>query len=305
MKLGGLTIMTINSYKYYIIDALKSLKRNATISLASAVTVTATMVILGVFILLMQNVNLGMSDLESKIQVQVFLKEGISRTDQENIEQKLNEISGVKNIEFEDKSKALEKFSEQVSKNDESLLNNYDASNNPLPNSYIVNLEKPESSKQVVSSLENLEGIESIGNDNNFTDKIISISRSVKWIGIALSIIMVSVSVFLISNTIKLAIYSRRKEIGIMKFVGATDWFIRWPFVIEGAVIGLLGTITANTLLYYIYKTAFVKINENLLLANLLPTSYVTQTLQWQLLLVGILIGGLGSSLSLYKFLKV
>ena len=104
--------MTINSYKYYIIDALKSLKRNATISLASAVTVTATMVILGVFILLMQNVNLGMSDLESKIQVQVFLKEGISRTDQENIEQKLNEISGVKNIEFEDKSKALEKFSE-------------------------------------------------------------------------------------------------------------------------------------------------------------------------------------------------
>lgn len=297
--------MTINSYKYYIIDALKSLKRNATISLASAVTVTATMVILGVFILLMQNVNLGMSDLESKIQVQVFLKERISRTDQENIEQKLNEISGVKNIEFEDKSKALEKFSEQVSKNDESLLNNYDASNNPLPNSYIVNLEKPESSKQVVSSLENLEGIESIGNDNNFTDKIISISRSVKWIGIALSIIMVSVSVFLISNTIKLAIYSRRKEIGIMKFVGATDWFIRWPFVIEGAVIGLLGTITANTLLYYIYKTAFVKINENLLLANLLPTSYVTQTLQWQLLLVGILIGGLGSSLSLYKFLKV
>ncbi|WP_394871043.1 permease-like cell division protein FtsX [Clostridium butyricum] len=297
--------MTINSFKYYIIDALKSLKRNATISLASAVTVTATMVILGVFILLMQNVNLGMSDLESKIQVQVFLKEGISRTDQENIEQKLNEISGVKNIEFEDKSKALEKFSEQVSKNDESLLNNYDASNNPLPNSYIVNLEKPESSKQVVSSLENLEGIESIGNDNNFTDKIISISRSVKWIGIALSIIMVSVSVFLISNTIKLAIYSRRKEIGVMKFVGATDWFIRWPFVIEGAVIGLLGTITANTLLYYIYKTAFVKINENLLLANLLPTSYVTQTLQWQLLLVGILIGGLGSSLSLYKFLKV
>ena len=297
--------MTINTLKYYIIDALKSLKRNATISLASAVTVTATMVILGVFILLMQNVNLGMSNLESKIQVQVFLKEGISRTDQENIEQKLNEISGVKNIKFEDKSKALEKFSEQVSKDDESLLNNYNDSNNPLPNSYIVNLENPEVSKQVVSSLDNLEGIESVGNDRDFTDKIISISKSVKWIGIALSIIMVSVSVFLISNTIKLAIYSRRKEIGIMKFVGATDWFIRWPFVIEGAVIGLLGTIGANTLLYYIYKTTFVKINENLLLANLLSPSYVTQTLQWQLLLVGILIGGLGSSWSLFKFLKV
>ncbi|RII31870.1 ABC transporter permease [Clostridium chromiireducens] len=297
--------MTINSFKYYISEAFKSLKRNATISLASTVTVTATMLILGVFIILMQNVNLGMSDVESKIQVQVFLKDDINSTDQENIEQKLNEISGVKNIEFEDKSKALEKFSEQVSKDDESLLDNYDASNNPLPNSYIVTLETPETSQQVVSSLDDMEGVESIGNDKDFTDKIISISKSVKWIGIALSIVMVSVSVFLISNTIKLAIYSRRKEIGIMKFVGATDWFIRWPFIIEGAVIGLIGTIGANTLLYYLYKTAFININESLLLANLLPTSYVTQTLQWQLLLVGILIGGLGSSWSLYKFLKV
>lgn len=297
--------MTINSFKYYIIDALKSLKRNATISLASAVTVTATMVILGVFVILMQNVNLGMSNVESRIQVQVFLKEDISSTEKENIEQKLNEISGVKNIEFEDKSKALEKFSEQVSKDDESLLNNYNDSNNPLPNSYIVNLESPEVSKQVVGSLEDMEGIESIGNDKDFTDKIISISKSLKWIGIALSIIMVSVSVFLISNTIKLAIYSRRKEIGIMKFVGATDWFIRWPFIIEGAVIGLIGTIGANTLLYYLYKTAFIKINESLLLVNLLPPSYITQTLQWQFVLVGILIGGIGSSLSLFKFLKV
>lgn len=297
--------MTINSFKYYIIDALKSLKRNATISLASAVTVTATMIILGVFIILMQNVNLGMSDVESKIQVQVFLKDDISSTDQENIEEKLNEISDVKNIEFEDKSKALDKFSDEVSKDDESLLDNYNASNNPLPNSYIVNLENAEASKQVVSSLENMNGIESIGNDKDFTDKIISISKSVKWIGIALSIIMVSVSVFLISNTIKLAIYSRRREIGIMKFVGATDWFIRWPFIIEGAVIGLVGTIGANTLLYYLYKTAFIKLNENLLLVNLLPPSYITQNLQWQFLLVGILIGGLGSSWALLKFLKV
>lgn len=297
--------MTINSFKYYIIDALKSLKRNATISLASAVTVTATMVILGVFILLIQNVNLGMSNLESKVQVQVFLKDDISKIDQENIEQELKKITGVKNIEFEDKSIALEKFSEQVSKDDESLLNNYDASNNPLPNSYIVNLENPEESKQVVSSLENLEGIESIGNDKDFTDKIISISQSVKWIGITLSIIMVSVSVFLISNTIKLTIYSRRKEIGIMKFVGATDWFIRWPFVIEGAIIGLVGTISANILLYYLYNIIFEKINKNLLLANLLSPSYITQSLQWQFILAGILIGSLGSSWSLYKFLKV
>jgi Cell division protein len=148
-------------------------------------------------------------------------------------------------------------------------------------------------------------GIESISNDQEFTNKIISISKNVKWIGIALFILMASVSIFLISNTIKLTIYSRRKEIGIMKFVGATDWFIRWPLIIEGAVIGLIGAISSNILVYYIYKIVFMKMNENLLLINLLSPSYITQTLLWQFILIGILIGGLGSSWSLIKFLKV
>ena len=150
-----------------------------------------------------------------------------------------------------------------------------------------------------------MSGVENISNQQDMINTISKFVGGVRVAGLILFAVFTGVSIFLITNTTKITVYTRRKEVGIMKFVGATDWFIRWPFVIEGAVIGLLGTITANTLLYYIYKTAFVKINENLLLANLLPTSYVTQTLQWQLLLVGILIGGLGSSLSLYKFLKV
>jgi len=297
--------MKINTFKYYIIDALKSLKRNRTISLASAVTVTATLFIMGIFIIFMQNINIGMNNVESQVQIQVFLKDGITSTDQENINKKLGNISGIKDIEFEDKSEALEKFNKQVSENDSSLLNNYDSSNNPLPNSYIVTFESPEMSQQVISSLENMPGIESISNDKEFINKIISISKNVKWIGIALFILMILISIFLISNTIKLTIYSRRKEIGIMKFVGATDWFIRWPFIIEGAVIGLSGAISANVLLYYLYTVVFVKINENLLLVNLLSPSYITQTLQWQFILVGIFIGALGSSWSLFKFLKV
>lgn len=148
-------------------------------------------------------------------------------------------------------------------------------------------------------------GIESIGNDQKFTNKLITISKNIKWIGLALFILMVLVSIFLISNTIKLTIYSRRREIGIMKFVGATDWFIRWPLIIEGAIIGLLGAVCSNILVYYLYKLVFIKINENLLLINLLSPSYITQTLHWQLILVGILIGSAGSSWSLIKFLKV
>lgn len=297
--------MNINTFKYYIIDALKSLKRNRTISLASVITVTATLFIMGVSILLMQNINIGMSNVESQVQIQVFLNDNITNKDQENLEQKLSNISGIKSVKFEDKSEALEKFNKQVSEDNSSLLINYDSSNNPLPNSFIIALESPEVSQQVINSIENMPGIESIGNDQEFTNKIISISKNVKWIGIALFILMVSVSIFLISNTIKLTIYSRRREIGIMKFVGATDWFIRWPLIIEGAIIGLLGAVCSNILVYHLYKLVFIKINENLLLINLLPPSYITQTLQWQFILVGILIGSVGSSWSLIKFLKV
>lgn len=297
--------MNISTFKYYIIDALKSLKRNRTISLASVLTVATTLFIMGVVILLMHNINIGMSNVESQVKIQVFLNDNITSKDQENIDQKLDNISGIKSVKFENKSEALEKFNEQVSENNNSLLNNYNSSNNPLPNSYIIELENLEISQQVISAIENMPGIESIGNDQKFTNKIISISKNVKWIGIALFILMVLVSIFLISNTIKLTIYSRRREIGIMKFVGATDWFIRWPLIIEGAIIGLFGAVCSNILVYYLYKLIFIQINENLLLINLLSPSYITQTLQWQLILVGILIGSVGSFWSLIKFLKV
>lgn len=297
--------MNINTFKYYIIDAFKSLNRNKTISLASVITVTTTLFLMGVFILLSQNIQIGMKNVESQLQIQVFLKDGISITDQENINQKLSSIPGISDVEYEDKSEALDKFNKEVSENDNSLLSNYDSSNNPLPNSYIVKLVKPEVSEQVISSIENMSGIESINNDQEFTNKIISISNSLKWISIVLFILMMATSIFLISNTIKLTIFSRRKEIGIMKYVGATDWFIRWPFVIEGAVIGLIGAIASTVLLYSLYKIVFIKINESLLLINLLSPSYITQTLQWQFVLTGILIGGIGSSWSLFKFLKV
>jgi cell division transport system permease protein len=297
--------MKLNTFKYYVVDALKNLNRNRTISLASAITVTATLFLMGIFIVVMENMQLGISEIKSQVEIQVFLKDSITSNDEENLTEKLNSISGIKEIKYEDKAKALEKFNNQVSENNTSLLNNYDSSNNPLPNSYIIELESPEVSQHVVKEIENMPGIESIGNDQNFTNKIISISKNLKWIGITLFILMVTASIFLISNTIKLTIFSRRKEIGIMKYVGATDWFIRWPFVIEGTVIGIAGALFANVLVYSFYKIAFDKINETLLLASLLPPSYITQTLQWQFILAGILIGGIGSSWSLIKFLKV
>ncbi len=117
--------------------------------------------------------------------------------------------------------------------------------------------------------------------------------------------ILIGVSLFLIGNTIKITVYSRKREIGIMKYIGATDWFIRWPFVFEGIIIGILGAIIAIVLLYYGYKAAYAKASVGLIFVSLLNPSVVLSSVLWIFVLVGIVIGAIGSILSIRKFLSV
>lgn len=297
--------VVLNNAAYYFIDAIRSFKRNKTISIASAATAAATLFIMGIFLLFVFNVNIGMKSIRSKIEIKVFMLDNISSTDKSNLEVTLKQTAGVKEVIYESKTEALKNFSQQMPEKDRALLSGYDSANNPMPDSYIVRLDKPELVRQLTESVKNLQGVESIGNDQDFINKIISISKTIKWIGAIVFVLMACISTFLISNTIKLAIYSKRREIGIMKYVGATDWFIRWPYIIEGAFIGIIGAIIADILVYSLYKVVFIKISTSLLIVNLLNPSYVSGSMLWQFIFTGILIGGLGSVLSLFKFLKV
>lgn len=297
--------MKMSSIKYYFIDALKSLKRNMTISTASMATVAATLFIMGVFLLTMLNVSKGVSSVESKVEIKVFLKEDITLTDQRDIETKLKNSEGVKEVIYESKSEALKKFTEQLSEKDRSLLSGYDNVNNPLPSSFIVRMDKPERAQIIADSLQGMKGIESIGNDKELIENIIAISKAIRWIGLAIFAMLVGVSLFLIVNTIKLTVFSRRREIGIMKFVGATDWFIRWPFVIEGIILGIIGGLIANIILYYSYKFTFIEVTEALMVIKLVSPEYVLTTILWQFIAAGAAIGALGSSIALRKFLSV
>lgn len=297
--------MKMSSIKYYFVDALKSLKRNMTISTASMATVAATLFIMGVFLLTMLNVSKGVSSVESKVEIKVFLKEDITLTDQRDIETKLKNSEGVREVIYESKSEALKKFTEQLSEKDRSLLSGYDNVNNPLPSSFIVRMDKPERAQIIADSLQGMKGIESIGNDKELIENIIAISKAIRWIGLAIFAMLVGVSLFLIVNTIKLTVFSRRREIGIMKFVGATDWFIRWPFIIEGIILGIIGGLIANIILYYSYKFTFIEVTEALMVIKLVSPEYVLTTILWQFIAAGAAIGALGSSIALRKFLTV
>jgi cell division transport system permease protein len=299
------TDMKISSIKYYFTDAFKNLKRNITTSTASAATVMATLFILGVFVLAMVNINKGVSGVEDKVEIKVFLNKDITPIQQSDLEIALKGYEGVKEVTYESNSDALKKMTDQLSEKDRSLLGGYDSEHNPFPSSFIVKLDLPEKAQSLADHAATLAGVESIGNDKEFVEMIISISKAIRLVGILVFVLLISVSLFLISNTIKLTVFSRRREIGIMKFVGATDWFIRWPFIIEGIIIGVVGAVLANVSLFYSYKALFVQITENMLAVQMVSPFYILNTMLWEFVLGGALIGAIGSFMSLRKFLKV
>ena len=296
--------MKINTITYFIVDALKSIKRNITVSFAAMLTVLVTFFVLGTFTLVGLNFNKTIEDVADKIEIKVYLQDDIKLVNQREVEIKLAEQEGVKAVTYESKDEAFTKLKKDLEGNS-GMLEGYSLENNPLASSYIVTLDDASYAGSVSKAVEDMTGVESITNQQELIEKISRVVDFVQILGVVLFFVFIGVSIFLIMNTIKLAVYSRRREVGIMKFVGATDWFIRWPFVIEGMIIGAVGSLFATVILYFIYRGVFGFIASNLLIANLVPVSFVLTTLLGGFLLGGIVVGAIGSIAALRKFLVV
>ena len=297
-------VMKISSIKYFISDSLKSIRRNKTISLASAATVAATLFILGVFMLSALNIQQAIKNVESKVEIKIFLKDDITIGQQKELETKINEIDKIVDVTYQSKDEAVEQFREQIGEENKDLVKGLEKEN-PLPSSFIVKVKDPSMVMDVANELKDLQGIEKIHEGKKIVDKIVSVTKTVKWVGMVLFFILIGVSLFLIGNTIKITVYSRRKELGIMKYIGATDWFIRWPFVIEGTILGITGALIGFMVLYYLYNILYSKIASALYLVDFIKPTYILTTISWQFILLGVLIGAIGSILSMRKFLAV
>lgn len=287
--------MKINTLKYFFVDAFKSLKRNRTLSIAAMITVLITFFIFGTFMLIGLNFNKAIEDVASKVEVKVNLDDDIKLIDQREIQLKLEEQSGVKEVVYESKEEAFLNFKESL-KDNPGLLQGFDLQNNPLPSSFIVKLEDPIYAEEIGEVVEGMSGVEDISKQQqDMIDTISSFIDGVRIAGVVLFVVFIGVSIFLITNTTKITVYSRRREVGIMKFVGATDWFIRWPFIIEGMIIGFAGSLLASLLLYFLYKSIFGYIVSTMFLVSLVPPSFVLSVLIWGFLAGGTAIGALGS----------
>ena len=299
--------MKYNIFTYLIGEGFKNVFKNKKSTVASLMIMCATMIIFGVFFIIGENINHFVKEVESAQGIQVFINTDATDDQIKEIGEKISSLDGVNTVTFVSKESGLEQMKEKF-KDKEYLLDTY-KDNNILPDSYVVTLTDLNLSSQVQEQINQMEHIKRITSRDETVSTLINLANGVRIITGVILILLVVISVFIISNTIKLTVHARRKEISIMKYVGATNNFIRWPFIVEGLIIGILsGAISLtivgggyNFIADQIVNSQFMKITNMSLVGfsdmfNLIIIIY---------LLLGIGIGVIGSTISMRKYLKV
>ncbi|MBR2143476.1 permease-like cell division protein FtsX [Anaerovibrio sp.] len=295
--------MKISTLEYFIREVFNSLKRNNWMSVASIGTVAVSLFIFGMFLMLVMNMNKMVESLESQVQIKVYLEEDFSRDDARDLEVDLKKMQGVESVTFVPKEEAMEKFKERLG-DQKTLLEALDETN-PLPDSFEVTLVQPEMVKTAAENIERLEGVEMAKYGQDVMEHLFDITRLIRIFGFALMFVLALATLFIIANTIRLTVFARRKEIAIMKYVGATDWFIRWPFVLEGMVMGLLGSLIASVILRFSYAGITAKIYNTLAFLPLIPEYPFLNYVTLVVIIGGMIMGAIGSAVSIKRFLKV
>lgn len=295
--------MSLRTKEYFIKESCISIHRNSLMSIASISTVALSLLVLGLFVLLVVNTNNIASTLESQVQVTVYMNDSANKAALEETAKNLAALNGVQKVTFTNKAQALELFKERLSEK-KSLLDSL-GDNNPMPNYFEVFVDQPERIKQLVPILNDMPEVESIKYGQETVEQLFKITRIVRIGGIILIIFLALSTVFIISNTIRLTVFARKREVLIMKYVGATDWFIRWPFLLEGMFLGLIGSLISLILLSWIYAEIVRQVHANLAFFPLIAKQPLFTYVSIIMLILGVAIGAAGSYISLRKFLKV
>lgn len=272
-------------------------------TLASVLTVVISLFILGFFSIMVLNLNKLADTLESQVQVSVYLKDDINEDDLDDTKKILEAVEGTQKVNYITRDEAMQNFKDRLG--DQQFLLDALDNTNPLPNSFTVIVSAPEQVKKVADVAQTLYTVESVSYSQDIINHIFNLTHLIRIIGVALIVLLLGAAVFIISNTIRLTVFARRKEIAIMKYVGATDWFIRWPFLLEGIVLGFIGGGLAAGLLIVIYAQISQEIYNAMAFFPLIPQYPFINYVVLAVLISGIIIGATGSIISLKRFLKV
>lgn len=295
--------MLFNGFLYAWGEAFKSLYRNRWMSIASVGVVVVTLLMLGAFMMISLNITNITDTVKGQVEIVVYVDDAASLEQQKQLQARLNTHSDLAEVRFVSREEALARLQGQLG----DLLEGYDVNEeNPLPDSYEIRTVVPESVADIARDLEGYPAVASVFYGQGVVENLFNVTRGLQLMALSLMALLAVTAVFLIAHTIKLTVYIRSREIMIMKYVGATNWFIRWPFVLEGLTLGLLGAVLPLVALYYIYQLSVDwVVANNLLFLSLIPASALMLELAKYLVPLGTGLGILGSSFSMGRFLKV
>jgi len=299
--------MKIRTIRYIIKDGMENISKNKLMSLAAISIVVASLTVFGIFYMMIINIEHNVMHLKEQPEMQVFCQADLDDIGIKIIENALTNNEGIKQVTIITKEQAFEKVKSWLG-DDINILEGMD--NSFLPISFIIKLYSPEDSEELIQELKQISGVDKVSYPQKTVEFISKFTGWIQLVSSFLIIVLLIVAVFIIANTIRLTVFSRRREISIMKYIGATDWFIRWPFIVEGVIIGILGAMLAFLISGYGYNALEVRFTRELAMTG---TSIITlmelrsigtRIISFYLAL-GCVVGAVGSVTSIRKYLKV
>ncbi|NMB33723.1 MAG: ABC transporter permease [Clostridium sp.] len=294
--------MELRTIKYVVKEGFINTYKNFLMSIASMGVVSAALMILGLFLILTINIEHNTKFLREQPEMQIFCEPEMGSNELGVLEWAIGRDERIKQYEFIDKKEAF-KRAEDMLGDDKDVLEGIDE--DVLPASFIIKLNSSEDYEEVVKKYENYPGVSKVAYSQKVIDFIDRILTGLRIGSTVLILVLSLVAVFIISNTIKLTVFSRRREIGIMKYIGATDWFIRLPFIVEGIIIGLVGAVASFTLSLIIYKIGSGWVTGHFWMLSLVNMGEMAAQIMILLCLLGASVGALGSAMSIRKYLQV
>ena len=296
--------MIIKRFFYTLKQAFLQVFRNRTMSIASIFAITAMLLILSIFFILVINVNTAAQMIQNDYDsIEIFLEDDMTKQDAQTIVDDISVREGVDEAYYKSRETAMDEFKARWGKN-AYLLDSL--KENPLPNSIVIMISDLEKAKSLAETAATYDGVEDVKFYKDTVDKLLDATRFIQLAAIVIMVFLIIVSVVVVSNTIKLTVFNRSNEISIMKYIGATNWFIRGPFLAEGIIIGIISAGISVGVSAAMYRKIVEVIGDqvfSVLSMPMVPVNFLVYNFTWIFLALGISIGACGSIISMRKFL--
>ncbi len=287
---------------YFFREAFKSVARNHLLSIATVSTITICILILGMSVLITLNTSTFLTSLESDVEIMAYLEQELDNDEIKDVRGKLESLAGIETITFVSREQALQDMQETLGKKDYDLESTL--GKNPLPDSFEIKAADPHNVPDLAAEIEKINGIYKVNYGKGVVEQLFSTARWVRLVSLVFIILLGLGAIFLIATTIRLAIFARRKEIYLMKLIGSTDWFIRWPFFIEGIGLGAMGSLLSIIILATAYGSLLKRV-DTILFMPLVSGTDVLINLYLSLFAAGAVLGIIGTGISINRFLDV